>query len=228
MKKENINAKLFETIPSQVMVNALNVEYNNTIEYIKVDDFIEYIKCRYPYNSNYNEIFTKVTIINSLYSTQIYPYFLNNMVNHILRLNIDTRLYDSVSAGKNDLKLITDIATGHGIMNNEKAKESNLFSFATKYCALHKENFCPIYDSNVYRALRNINAIKKFADFKFTYDNIKIKDINIFSSIIENFQSEFTLEDYSLRKIDKFLWLYGKKLLDHQKEKDKEKRNSQM
>ena len=119
------------------------------------------------------------------------------MAVHILSIkNLDERLK------KRDKSLVKEIAE-----NKIKGKRKNFYSFATKYCANHNENF-PIYDSKAEKSLKHFRNKKK----GFNFATKELKDYEKFCKIIENFKASYNLTECSYSDLDKFLWLRGKEL----------------
>ena len=110
------------------------------------NDVLKYLLGKMRNNNKAEEVFIKVVIIDFIYSTQLKQLIggagVHELVDLILSLNFDARVK------KGDPTLVTDIANNNGGVN--------LFSFASKYCALHsiyvhnKDDYS-IYDSAVAR-----------------------------------------------------------------------------
>ena len=109
----------------------------------------------HPFNNDLDDVLVKVCTLNQLYSIQIRKIF--GLAKHIVSLNIDVDLKN------NNPDLVGRIASGHKIHISKKAKESYLYSFATKYCSHHKPTIYPIYDSYVGKMLIHY----KESDFNF-------------------------------------------------------------
>jgi len=152
----------------------------------------------YPLNDNLDNVLIKVCALNQFYSIKIHKIFV--LSKHIVKLNIDEDLYD------NNLDLVGKIASGHGIHIKKTAKESYLFSFATKYCSHHKPEIYPIYDSFVEKILLYFKKRDEFSDFK--KEDLKIYPI--YKDILKQFSKFYELEDFSLKEIDRSLWQIGK------------------
>lgn len=156
----------------------------------------------YPSNTNINEVLLKVSVLNDMYSTNIYATF--KMAKHIVSLqNLDKKL------SQGDLDAVDLIATGHGIKSKKNEKEINFYSFATKYCSWSNiDKYC-IYDSfvdEVLWAYQKRDNISK--GFKFERKNLKSsKEL---MKIVMRFKETYGLQKFSFQKIDKFLWMYGK------------------
>lgn len=145
-----------------------------------------------PENKLIEDILIKCSTLNDFYSTNIFSIF--PVAKHILKLDIDKRLNDG------DLALVNDI---------EDVKELNrkFYSFASKYCSHHNPEQFPIYDSYVDRVLRYFRKKDKFANFK----NDDLKDYVKFNDVLNKFAKYYSLEQYSLKDLDRYLWQLGKK-----------------
>lgn len=142
-------------------------------------------------NKQIEDILIKCSTLNDFYSTNIFSIF--PVAKHILELNIDERL------NKGDLTLVNDIA-------DVKELDRRFYSFASKYCSHHNPEQFPIYDNYVDKVLRYFRNVDKFANFK----NDNIKDYVKFKYILEEFKVYYSLEQYSLKELDRYLWLLGK------------------
>lgn len=142
-------------------------------------------------NKQIEDILIKCSTLNDFYSTNIFSIF--PVAKHILELNIDERL------NKGDLTLVNDIA-------DVKELDRRFYSFASKYCSHHNPEQFPIYDNYVDKVLRYFRNVDKFANFK----NDDLKDYVKFKYILEEFKVYYSLEQYSLKELDRYLWLLGK------------------
>ena len=147
-----------------------------------------------PGNVRPEHILLKVSVLNDFYGTNIYDKY--SVTNHIVALQIDSRL------NLGDLTLINEIA-------KVKFKNGirNVYSFATKYCNHHNSDAFPIFDQYVERMLVYFRIEDNFA--KFTKSSLR--NYEEFVKVIRNFQKFYGLSDFSLREIDIYLWLAGKK-----------------
>ncbi|NJN84464.1 MAG: hypothetical protein HC802_20745 [Caldilineaceae bacterium] len=133
-------------------------------------------------------------MLNALYKTNIYA--IRAVAQHIRALQVD----ESLAA--QDLAIVEKIAR---VEFNGKRRRN--YSFATKYCAWHRPELYPIYDRNVDYLLWGYHCQEQFADF----DRRDMwSDYAAFVRIYDAFRSHFSLEAYSYRQIDKFLWRYGR------------------
>ena len=146
-----------------------------------------------PSNTEISDILLKASTLNDFYSTNIFSIF--PVAKHILSLNIDARL----KAG--DVTLVKELQT---ITIGGKAR--NYYSFATKYCSHHNPLDFPIYDSYVAAVLRYFKKLDRFS----TFQDDDLKDYIRFKNALLDFRSYYGLSSYTLKQIDKYLWLLGK------------------
>lgn len=146
-----------------------------------------------PSNTNISDILLKSATLNDFYSTNIFSIF--PVAKHILSLNIDDRLK------KGDETLVDDMK--NVVINNKSMK---LYSFATKYCSHHNPEAFPIYDSFVDKVLRYFRDVDGFSKFK----NEDLKNYEKFKSILNDFKIFYSLQKYSFKELDRFLWQFGK------------------
>lgn len=147
----------------------------------------------YKNNTDIDEILIKASSLNDFYSTNIFSVV--TVAKHIYNLNIDKRLKEA------DETLVNDIAN---VIINGKAKR--FYSFATKYCSHHFPDDFPIYDSYVEKVLMYFNKIDNFFNFK----REDLKDYAKFKHVLIQFKKFYNIEQYSLKDIDKYIWLVGK------------------
>mgnify|MGYP001116986861 CR=1 FL=1 len=146
-----------------------------------------------PKNDNITDILLKISVLNDFYSTNIFKAF--PVAKHILSLDIDKRLRCGDSTLVNDIR---EVSMG--------GKAWNFYSFATKYCSHHMPLYYPIYDSYVDEVLRYFRNVDGFASFR----NKELKDYDRFKSILYEFKKFYSLDNYNLKELDKYLWQLGK------------------
>ncbi len=144
-----------------------------------------------PENKDISDVLIKVAALNDFYSTHIFKVF--PMAKHIVDLGIDERLK------MGDASLVTEIQKGSG--NNRR-----YYSFATKYCSHHQPLEYPIYDSYVHTVLRYFGVRDEFSIFS----DLDLKSYERFKDILLDFRYYYGLEAYTLKEIDKYIWLLGK------------------
>ena len=147
-----------------------------------------------PLNSSLDDILVKVATLNDFYSTHIKSIF--TVARHIFNLDIDERLHVG------DESVVDEIA--NVTMSNGKVR--NEFSFATKYCSHHRADFYPIYDSYVEKLLCYFRDVDGFAVFH----KDDLRKFIIFKQAIADFQKFYSLESFTIKDIDKYLWQLGK------------------
>ncbi len=145
----------------------------------------------YPENNDFNNVWIKVQVLNSAFNTNVPE--IHKVAWHIV--------------GKEKNISVKAIRGGHGACRRSARNESDLYSFATKYCSFHNDNSdeYPIFDANVKRALE---YFRENCNFKFEGS---LRNYENFVAIVNKFNKHFHL-DCSLRDIDKYLYLVGREL----------------
>ncbi|PBA30413.1 hypothetical protein CKJ65_18695 [Mycobacterium intracellulare] len=136
--------------------------------------------------------------LNGIYATNILAVV--QVATHIVQLGIDARLAeDTVDAG-----LIEQIATV-----NIGGKRRRNYAFATKYCAFHRPELYPIYDSLVAGVLNTLLQQGEAFD-SFVPGEHWRSDYMIWHRSITKFRGHYDLDTFSIRDIDKYLWMLAK------------------
>jgi hypothetical protein len=149
-----------------------------------------------PKNVDPRHVLLKVVALNRLYSTQIFAVY--DMARHIHGMGetVDRALETG------DPRIVEMIAEVQ-IASNQKIR--NCFSFASKYCSLHRPDAYPIYDSRVYRYLRYLESRDNFKmcvkRAAWTYSEFKVD--------IEQLRVRYGLDAYTFKQLDKFFWTHG-------------------
>lgn len=155
----------------------------------------------FPLNTEVSDVLLKAITINQIYSTGIIA--VQAAAEIIWAANIDADLLaGEPGVVKRIERLRFTSAQGQEI-------DRSMYSFATKYCALHQPAHFPIYDGLISDMLLKYNKQEKFSDFNWD----ALRDYPKFRSVILSFRTHFGLEAFSLREIDQFLWTLGKGLL---------------
>jgi len=183
--------------PSNTLIAKYIEKFNNDERYYPADQAIIKLFEAFPENKNLEDILLKISVINDMYSTQVYATY--RLSQHILGLNIDPLL------SKGDPGAVKLISSGHGI-TNKNGTELYFYSFATKYCSWHNQESYAIFDSYVEKILLAYRKQDSFSKFK----NSDLKDFPRFKRIIQEFITHYHLTDFNLKEVDKFLWIYGK------------------
>ena len=188
------NKKIREDIPypTENIVNHYLNEWSKLENYVAQESALESLFQRIaPLNTSLDLVLIKVTTLNEFYSTRIPFKFIYSVAQHIVNLNIDDRLMIG------DDTLVRDVANTAGRFE---------YSFATKYCSHHNAEMFPIYDNYVNRLLCHYRDANGFAQF-FNYN---LKDYPKFKKVINEFRKFYSFGKFSIKEVDRFLWLLGK------------------
>ena len=188
--------------PTVELVLSVKKEFEENERYSNEDKIQKIITEKVFDKERYETYLMTVILINELYSTNIYR--TDIIANHIFK-NRD-EIYFLIKNG--DSKAVERIAKGHGVgvKTEENKKELNFYSFASKYCNYFNSEEFPIYDSYI----DNMLWIYKNNDSFHIFKREDMKNYESFRSIVREFRIYYNLQKFSLRDIDKFLWLYGK------------------
>lgn len=148
----------------------------------------------YPENKCIEDILVKVATLNDFYSTQIFSVY--PVAKRIMNLQVDERLKIG------DLTLVNDIAS----VTMEDGSAKNFYSFATKYCSHHQPQIFAIYDNYIEKVLKHFRNTDEFCAFL----DFELKDYEVFNHVLRKFQSYYCLNHYTLKQLDRYLWLLGK------------------
>lgn len=148
----------------------------------------------YKSNTEIDDVLIKVAALNDFYSTNIFSIY--PVAKRIVEQDIDKKL----KAG--DLQLVNDIAK----VTSADGKEHNFYSFATKYCSHHQPDKYAIFDSYVEKMLNHFRRVDGFSDYK----DSDLKEYTCFFEVLTDFKKYYSLEEYSLKELDRYLWLLGK------------------
>lgn len=151
-----------------------------------------------PRNTDVGEVAVKLAALNGLYKTNIFAEV--QVARHIANLGIDARLAGATA----DADLIEEFATV-----KIKGKIRRNYSFATKYCAFHRPDLYPIYDSLVADVLKTLLWQGETFD-SFVPGERWRTDYAIWHRSIAKFRIHYDLDAFSIRAIDKYLWLLAK------------------
>jgi hypothetical protein len=149
---------------------------------------------QFPLNNSIEQVLIKVSALNDFYATRILDTF--SIASHVVKLKIDKDL------NRGNLDLVDKLR-----FVKRKTQKVNLYSFASKYCGMHRPDLYPMWDSYVDRMLRAYRKKHKFASFI----NLDLRNYKRFVEVMKEFQIHYQLQEFTLRELDAFLWLYGKK-----------------
>ena len=155
----------------------------------------------YPGNTDRLAVLLKFSVLNDLYSTNIYDKV--KIVDHITRLSKEENLDELLKSG--NLDAVEKLRCGHGI-KTKKGKDRNFYSFATKYCHFSNPKCYPVYDQYVKEAIKKLRSDNYI---QFRYIN-ELSKPQLFKDIIYKVIQKFDLKDY--QTADRALWRYGQHL----------------
>lgn len=157
----------------------------------------------YRENTKIEHVLIKAIAINALYHARVLDVDLHPLALHISKIeDLDAKL----KQGSSDA--VDTIWKSQGTRRH-------YFSFATKFCSWHNQGAYAIYDLNMWEALRAY----KSKELGFQFKDSECKDYACFHAIVKRFKAAYDLEGYSLKDIDKFLWLVGYQMLKAKQEK---------
>jgi len=153
-----------------------------------------------PRNDEVGSVLLKVSTLNDFYSTNIFDP--HSVARHIVAIDASARILEGDATLVNELALVR-IA----------GKQRNFYSFASKYCNHHNPEPFPIYDQYVDKMLNHFRRADKFANFR----SQELKRYVDFVRLIRAFRNFYSLDEFSLRQIDIYLWIAGKEAFLRQK-----------
>lgn len=196
------------TLPSADEVRKSCAKFNSDMN--EPDAALFKLFTQNPENTDLSQVLLKVVTLNSLYLTLIrvnsqypptdpkYAPTVYDVARHIVELKIDAALSRA------------DEALVAGITNVKVAGRNHYYySFATKYCSFHRPESYPIFDSRVKEylwQLRNQGGLRRFQQ-QVLWNHPELK------RIINEMRDQYSLQDFSYKQIDAFLYLEGGKLL---------------
>ncbi len=121
------------------------------------------------------------------------------MAQHIASLDIDPKLRDG------SMEVINSIAS-----LDFRGEKRNFYAFATRYCNYHRPDYYPIYDP----------VLEKLFTWYYQqvegkpFDPQQLLDYPKFKELMQGFIDDLEVTPFSFRELDKFLWVYGRKVLN--------------
>jgi hypothetical protein len=152
---------------------------------------------KFPDNKTLESVLLKSIAINTLYATQIRA--IVAVARHILTLDIEDRMKCGLP------EIVDEIATV-----TIKGKVRRNYSFATKYCSFHNASEYPIYDGFVDKLLNAYQREDKFSPGTLG----DLKQYRRFKQLLGEFKQFYGLIEIEPKKLDSFLWGYGRELFD--------------
>ena len=195
--------------PSAEEVTKYLIKWNTLENYVAQESALNKLFWHIvPTNSCLDDVLLKVATLNTFYSTNIKSVF--TVAKHICSLNIDARLQEG------DESLVDEIAN----VTMPGGKVRNEFSFATKYCSHHHASAYAIYDSYVEKLLCYLRDVDGFSVFH----KEELRRFAVLKHVILDFRSFYSLESFTLKEIDQYLWQLGKEMFpkDYSKPNNKQ------
>lgn len=156
-------------------------------------------------DNKYN-VLIKVAALNKIYSTSITN--INPVVEQII---VTTKQNPNLKELNDYTSLVDKIAKIKWTNNQGNSFERNNLSFASKYVHFISEYKTPIYDNYIWIIIKGYLGQKN--GNKITFKSPE--NFNEFYLTFERFKKELNLECYSNYELDKFLWQYGKLLINN-------------
>ena len=153
-----------------------------------------------PRNDDVGTVLLKVSALNDFYSTNIFD--THSVAKHIVDIDASERILEGDATLVNELALV-----------RIGGKQRNFYSFASKYCNHHNPEAFPIYDRYVDKMLNHFRRKDKFVQFR----SDELKRYVAFVRLIRAFRNFYSLDQFSLRQIDIYLWIAGKEAFPRQK-----------
>lgn len=155
---------------------------------------------------NKYEVSIKVAALNQIYSTAIqYIIPVVSQIREIIGNN-----HKSFSLEKY-VKTVDKIATVTWVSPTTSKKHTRCnMSFSSKYIHFLSDRKLPIYDSYIWIVM--IGYINQKNNSKLSF--AAPKTYNEFYDVFIEFKSDFNLNKYSNYELDKYLWQYGKNLIN--------------
>lgn len=159
-------------------------------------------------NRDRKYVFLKVVALNFLYSTRIDLYSTKRPdVEDVARHIHDN--FNEIDAALDARPPKLEIVDRINSVTVSGKQRRSCFSFATKYCSWHRPESYAIWDSNVKVYLRCLQKQAGFrADFKLDGD----WKYPMFHGVMADLVKCYGLGEFTLKDIDKFLWLEGKRI----------------
>ena len=183
--------------PSPKLVDSYLERFKTNEYYNSVDKAITHLFKKLPENKKMEDVLIKVSVINDLYTSNVYDPTI--LAKHILGLHID----EGLALG--EPSIVNCIAIGHGISKSKTEGDKNYYSFASKYCGLHNQEEYPMYDNYIHKILVAYQRKSKFSNF----EPEDLKSFSKFKKVLQDFKTKYSLTKYNVKEIDMFLWIYG-------------------
>lgn len=149
---------------------------------------------------------TAVFLLDSIYHTRLQSPL--RVANKIHKLFEQENFLNKIKEAKEQQEIIDCVNT---ITNIDKENDTNnnyIYSFATKFCNRINPRAFPIFDSYVAGLLYRYNRKKN--EFTKTFTQASLGNYNNFFETYKHFIDAYQLSEFDFKKIDIFMWTYGK------------------
>lgn len=170
--------------------------------------------------SKLNSLFTETYLLNDTVEKVETKINELNKFYHALRgENCSTEEIHKIAEGIVSLKIDERLKTLDFNLVNEIADINfdHNFSFASKYCAFHNPKDYAMYDRHAASVLYYFTKMKDstmFTDARIeAYAAVLKSDYKVYYETLCEFITRFSLQDFSLRDLDHYLWYTGAELL---------------
>jgi len=171
---------------------------NTDLAELAIDELVS----TYRDNLESRHVLVKVIAINALYHARVLDIDMQGLSIHITKIDaLDERLKQG------EPEVVDEIWKFRG------RTKRHYLSIATKFCNWHNKKAYAIYDGNTWEALV---AYGNRGD-TFAFPERRFFKYAVYLSIVKRFQNSYSLEKYSLKDIDKFLWRVGGRLIEAKK-----------
>lgn len=164
-----------------------------------------------PENSNPIDVWKKVSLVDSYYSTNLKEGIWDAVLNIVDLDNFNQRVSDG------DWGVVEEISKVYSAKTSN-VKES--ISFASKYCSRMQPDKFPIYDKYVRQMLA---LIQKYHPFLEKAEDIKSIDKNYiaFANVMSEFCTFFFGNEIDYKMADRYLWTWAKSIIQSEYRKKK-------
>ena len=168
---------------------------------VKMDKSLAKLFLHLNDESNLHEVKIKVAALNKLYSTAIQN--INPVAEKIQEQWKENNVFNNEQSYVDFIDKISNVIYGNKPRNN--------LSFASKYVHFLSNFQTPIYDSYIWIVM--IGYLKQSGSVQ-EYSFITPNNYADFYKVFNDFKTIYNLQGRENYEIDKFLWQYGKLLID--------------
>jgi len=177
----------------------------NLIEGNELNDKLKKLFQQFNDDKNKFDVLIKVAALNKIYSTAITN--INPVVDQITKVANESNNPQNIDDYTN---LVDKISKINWTNSKEVNFKRNNLSFASKYVHFISNYKIPIYDSYIWIVIKGY--LGQYKNEKISFNAPK-NYIEFYSTFID-FKNLFDLEKYSIYEIDKFLWFYGRTMIE--------------